>query len=233
MELNDVIYNSVIITAVLLIFIGLYFYRKYNDVEKSFANYIIVAGIFELIALGSMELYSSGHLASWGIKNTLPGLHLFTLAQFVLLSIFFKKLLKLFDLIIPLQIILPVGILLIIANTFLFQGIFEFNSYNKSIVELYLIILCFIYFFKTLTKVELDNGMKHLSLFVTAVFINAAISIMVHLFSVELWNFSSELMTKLWILRALVNLITQFIILFGLYFIYKRISNSVNLINNA
>lgn len=181
-----------------------------------------MSAFFELFAM-SVNLESVNNvLVDYGWKNNLPGLHLFTILQFILLVLFFSRVLQKYLVDFLWKIVLIIGSLLILANSIFIQSIFEFNSYSKTVVELAIILASMFYFVKLMLSDIIKDHNVVLTYFVTAVFVNASVSILIHLFSNSIMQMEQEFLTQLWNVRTMVNILTQFIILYGIYLVITR-----------
>jgi len=202
--------------------ISIFYYSKFTDTEKKFVHYIVLGAVFEIISIVFLTYMKSGVLEEWGIKNTLPGLHLFTLMQYIFLCIFFHDLLKRYGRSFSLILFLVIGSALIITNSVLIQSIYEYCSYSKVAVELFIIIASIAYFILVFLKKEVSSDDSVITLFVSAVFINAGMSILLHLFSNEIMALKEEITMALWSIRSAVNVITQVIIFYGIYLVLLK-----------
>ena len=119
------------------------------------------------------------------------------------------------------------GVAFIISNSMLFQSIFEFNSYSKTMVDLSIITLSLIYFYWVMVSDKIVQISKAVDLFVVSVFLNASASILIHLFSNQMLKLNLELFDILVGIRAAINIVTQVIIVLGLYNIYRKQNNLV------
>jgi len=181
-----------------------------------------MSAFFELFAM-SVNLESVNNvLVDYGWKNNLPGLHLFTILQFILLVLFFSRVLQEYLVDFLWKLVLIIGSLLILANSIFIQSIFTFNSYSKTVVELAIILASISYFVKLMLSDKIKDHNVVLTYFVTAVFVNASVSILIHLFSNSIMQMEQEFLTQLWNVRTMVNILTQFIILYGIYLVITR-----------
>ena len=214
--------HTVVFLTLLVGFISILYYRRFGSVEKFFVYYIWMSAFFELFAM-SVNLESVNNvLVDYGWKNNLPGLHLFTILQFILLVLFFSRVLQKYLVDFLWKIVLIIGSLLILANSIFIQSIFEFNSYSKTVVELAIILASMFYFVKLMLSDIIKDHNVVLTYFVTAVFVNASVSILIHLFSNSIMQMEQEFLTQLWNVRTMVNILTQFIILYGIYLVITR-----------
>ena len=92
----------------------------------------------------------------WKLKiSNLPLLHLYTLLEFIILSLFYKRLLKNeFFQKYFLSFVFSISIL-IILNSIFFESIYSFNSNAKSLVQLILIAYSISYLFNSYGKTDL------------------------------------------------------------------------------
>ncbi len=219
MKIDGIIKDLTIILTIGVSLVCIFLYPKFDRVEKKFAHYVILGAIFEIIAFSLVYLYKKGILQNLGMENTLPGLHLYTLLQFIFLCIFFHRLLVRYKLTIPLYLSLAIGSVLIISNTLFIQGIYEYCSFSKVGVELFILICSVIYFLKVISTKKISRNEKGITLFVSAVFVNAGMTILIHLFSNEMLVLDKNMSFLFWTFRAFINMSTQLIILYGVYLI--------------
>jgi len=199
---------------------GVLLFSRLRLTERIFIGYLILSLFFEIVAFLTSVNFEV--LETFGIKNNLPGLHLFTLLQYCFLMFFFKEIFKQIwerDFFLSLLI---VGSLLILGNSLFLQSIYSLNSNSKSFVDLCIIGLSIYYFYWVMNSDQIVTIKQTTDLFVVAVFLNAAISILIHLFSNQMWHLNQELFTMIWDIRMTVNIITQIIIGYGLFVLFKK-----------
>ena len=216
MSLHSVLVDLTITTSVLCALITIYKYNIFLPIEKRFAIFIIGGACFEMIATTLMKVAPSG--------NNLPGLHAYTLFQFVALFYFFVGAYKTFGFHSKyLNIFVNVGIAAIILNSVFFQSIFVYNSVSKTFVEFSVLAGCIAFFFFLISDKNYDIARtRPLVAFVTGVFLNSAVSIIHYLFSNYVLEMERSLSVKIAILHVIVNLITYLMFALGVAQIILR-----------
>ena len=77
----NVLFDSIIFISALSSIAVILLLQKFQNVDKIFGYSILLTGLFEIIAKVTLL---------FDVKNNLPGLHLYTLLDFVVISWFFK-----------------------------------------------------------------------------------------------------------------------------------------------
>lgn len=210
----ELVHTIIVVLSVTTAIASMFLYRYANKKEKAFIYYIVAIGFFELLAIALVWL-SSG--------NNLPGLHLYTLFQFVLLTLFFNACFQeLFDWF-KYKWVLVIGTVGIIANSIFIQSIFTYNSYSKSLVELYVIIMSLTLFKLFLSdKTHEQVNMQPSVSFVSAVFLQSSVSIIFYIYSNDIMEMKDSLMDFIMALRIVINYISLFMIMFGVWQIFVR-----------
>lgn len=217
-------HTIIAVLSVTTAIVSMYLYKYANKKEKVFIYYIIAIGFFELFAIVLLKIMSDG--------NNLPGLHLYTLFQFVLLTLFFNACLKELSSRFKYKWVLAIGVIGIIANSLFVQSIFTYNSYSKSAVELYVIIMSLVLFTLFLKdKTNEQVNMKASVSFVSAVFLQSAVSIILYIYSNDIMEMKASLRDLLFYLRIVINYISLFMILFGMWQIFTRKKIFLNNLN--
>ena len=206
---------AIVVLSVSSAIASIYLYKYANKKEKVFIYYIVAIGFFEVFAKVLKQVMSDG--------NNLPGLHLYTLFQFVLLTLFFNACLKELSKQFKYKWVLGLGTLGILANSLFVQSIFTYNSYSKSAVELYVIIMSLVLFTLFLKdKANEQINMKASVSFVSAVFLQSAVSIIFYIYSNDIMEMKASLRDLIWYLRIVINYISLFMIMFGMWQIFAR-----------
>ena len=211
----ELAHNFIVVLSVTTAIAGMYLYPYANKKEKVFIYYIIAIGFFELLAMILVALMHNG--------NNLPGLHVYTLFQFLLLTLFFNACFKEFSNWFKYKWILAIGTIGIIANSIFLQSIFTYNSYSKSLVELYVIVMSLTLFRLFLSdKTHEQINMKPSVSFVSAVFLQSSVSIIFYIYSNDIMEMKESLRDLIWYLRIVINYISLFMIMFGVWQIFDR-----------
>ena len=163
--------------------------------------------------------------AEWQAHNSetnLPLLHLYTLLEFIILSIFYKKILKNE---INFQkwvtfIILIIG-LLIIANTYFLQPLTTFNSNAKTLTQIIFITYAIIYYFSILNKRTTPNPI--INLLNAAILLYYAGSFFIFMFSnVLLTNLEEDTQLLFWIFNSLLYLVFLLMVFIAGWQIFRK-----------
>ncbi len=189
--------------------------------RKLFSQPLQILGYFLLFNL-AIEI--GARLIVYYLPNNLPLLHLYTLGELILLSLFYRY-------------VLPVNLfkwrhfavfiafisLLIILNTIFLQSIFVFNSYSKTLVQIIIILYSILFFFH-LPETPGFRQPEAWSLRVinSAVLIYYCGSLFIFMFS-NIFIEKSIIYHGFWIFNALLNFLFQILVLIGLWRVaFKR-----------
>jgi hypothetical protein len=137
------LYIGIIIPLSILIplIVALYRYHQLPGPARSIFHYLIFSGIINCIAIV---------LARNGINN-LPLLHLYTVAEFALLTVFYRQVFA------PpaKRLLYPYGAIVFavfcVINAIFFQSLFSYNTFPRTIESLLLIIMALLFFYKMLS----------------------------------------------------------------------------------
>lgn len=192
-------------------------YRKSLLIERVFFYYIIMKAVFELIAL----------ILSYILENNLIGLHIYTVVQYALLTIFFRSCFTVFRIKFPFLIILLIGSILITVNSIFLQPFDTFNSNARFLVEAYMLFASMILFTLFIANREHDQEkMKAIVSFVSAVFLEGAGSLIFYLYSNKMLLMKKVYLDALYAIKISLNFLVLFIIMYGLLQIAIRNTNS-------
>ena len=153
--------------------------------------------------------------------NNLPLLHVYTLGEFILFSLFYRTVFSnscLFTQNFSIFLIVISG--LIISNSLFVQSIFGFNSYAKTLVQLILIGYALYSFFESglsQTKQEKDLMWVH-----SAVLIYYSGSLFIFLFSDYFLRFGEGMPKEFWMVNAFLNLIFHVLVLSSICKLWVR-----------
>lgn len=156
--------------------------------------------------------------------NNLPLLHIYTLGEFILLSIYyrilFKEKLNTFGLFI---FFIPVISIIIILNSIFLESIYGFNSYAKTLVQCILIGYSLFYFIRIDARIEERNIKEKARLMVnTGILIYYSGSLFIFMFSDFFLKYGDGLHRNFWMLNVTLNLIFQLVILSAIWMIFKN-----------
>lgn len=134
---------------VLLFTITIGFIRlKYLKNELKYIWYFILLGAFSEIFTRTISYF-------YPRLNTLPGLHLYTILEFITIGLFYYTYFANFFNRKILPYIIIFFVLLATINAFFIQGIFNFNTYASGLEGILIIFLSLLCFYKML--IELDT----------------------------------------------------------------------------
>ena len=135
------------VSLVLLFPVAIAIYRrKYIKKElKVISYYLAFVLLFQLIAIVSVFF----------IKNNLPVLHFYTIAEFALISWFYKEYLGSFLNKMIIYVIVVFFTLFAILNAFFFQSIFEFNTYPRGLECLFVVFYAITAYYKTIKSLDI------------------------------------------------------------------------------
>lgn len=168
------LYLGVVVPAsvIIPIVMGMFRYRYFSRGMKLFFTYLVMAGIVNAAA---------SILAAKGINN-MPLLHLFTVAEFVLLATFYRSIMegRIRKIIIWLCMLF---ILASICNVIFFQNIFAYNTIIRSVEALIITGLAIIFFFRQLITEHIKKNNAHLYWINAGVFLYFAADVLLFLFA--------------------------------------------------
>ncbi len=180
-------------------------YREHSTPLKWFTYFISMSFGIEVIARFL-------HLSK---TPNLHLLHLYTLLEFIIISVFYKKVFtKEKSVQKGINYIIGIGSLLIIANSLFLQPITTFNSNAKAFSQIIIISYAINYYFSILH--ERTKATPVLNLLNAAMLIYYAGSFFVFMFSeLLLKNLDKESQLVFWIFNALLYLVFQLIVIFA------------------
>lgn len=211
--MTEILSQLAIAIPVIAALLGFFIWKKLQPAEKTFVWYLVINAFFEMVSYTTARIF----------ENNLPGLHLYTLIQFIAITYFFKHSFASLNFKIPATHLLLTGSILIVANSAFFQSIYTYNSFSKTMVDLYIVGLAFFFFIKVLQgfKGQHEEIQATLS-FTTSLFIQAAITSILYLYSNRIMTMPKHYIDDLWRLRMLSNIFAALIMLFGVIQIYIR-----------
>ena len=214
----DHAFDLLIIISILCAVIALVLYKEANLPERVFFLFIFAKAFFEFLAIILAEL----------IHNNLVGLHLYTLVQFTVLSMFFGTCFSRFEVGFRTKWIIWIGTVAILLNSAFLQPVNTYNSNSKVLVELYLIIVCIGLFVLLIRKRnDINVNMQASASFISAVFLESSISFIYYLYSNQLVEMDGFYSSIIIFFKLGLNFLVLFIIIFGLYQIHNREKNKI------
>ncbi len=150
--------------------------------------------------------------------NNIPLLHLYTVGEFILFSWFYKSLItKPSSLLRRFGAFMIIGVALLVINSLLFQGIYDYNPIAKTAVQIIIISYAVIYFYNlTENHSESSSIEKSLSLINSAILIYYSGSLFIFMTSQMLKTYP-EWRAVFWAFNAVLNIIFQLLILWGVW----------------
>ena len=205
-ELYFLIANTTVVFTVVFAFIAIFLFGKSSKVNNQLIIYIIVAGSIEVISFIFAEFK----------MNNLRFIHLYTVLDFVLLSVLLRRVIMLLKGKFDIQIIYIPILILLVLNTVLLQGLDIYNS-NASALSSFTILGFCLYSFVLLLNdsadrvrsLAADDSTSNVKLILIAIFIYHATALSVMFLSNMILQISSEQTLIIWILRATMILIAK------------------------
>jgi hypothetical protein len=124
---------------------GLLVFRKDFIGRKALSIFIVMSFFFETFFL----------ITSTSSIRNLPFFHLYTLSEFVLLSIFFRAISGYKG--IGFNILILVGSLYLIINPFLFESLKNYNAISRTVVSIAMVFFCIQFYYKIYKEEEVIN----------------------------------------------------------------------------
>ena len=213
-NITEISTNLAIAAIVISIFL---IWRRYSRLPLPF-KWLAVFQIINLITL-----VVSGILFDRAINN-LPLLHLYTILEFLALSLFFRSLIK-NPTWLPRHFwifVLSVISLMLLNSAFL-QSIYEFNSYAKTLVQVIIITYCVLYFYNLSNEVDhTDSFQRSLRLINSALIVYYSGSLFIFMFSNLFLSNAVRMPSGLWLFNALLYLVFQLLILISVWGTFRR-----------
>ena len=213
---NFLIWLLKYVPFVLLFTVTIGFVRlKYLKNELKFIWYFILLGAFSEVSTRSISYF-------YPKLNTLPGLHLYTILEFITIGLFYHTYFGNFfnRKILPYTII---GfVLLALINAFFIQGIFNFNTYASGIEGILIIFLSLLCFYKMLIELDTRDPTKQPVFWINSGFLFYFAG---NLFIFILSNFikgDNYLLSLAWGMHAFLMLILHLFLGIGLWHSLRR-----------
>ncbi len=146
--------------------------------------------------------------------NNLPLLHLYTLGEFILFSIYYRQI-NLKPTFFTKIVFIVVSVLLIILNSVFLQNIDGFNSNAKTFVQVIIIINAIIFFYQNSIESEAED--HTIRLVNSAILIYYSGSLFIFMFSDYFQRLGEGIHINFWVFNALLNLIFQILILIAIW----------------
>ena len=202
----------VLVVLVANTIISLWKYSWFSKPLKLF-TFMILVNLFTEITSNLLRIYN---------VNNLPLLHLYTLLEFILLSLFYRSIIQKPDWLKQnFNIFVGLVILLQVLNSIFLQDIYSFNSNSKTLTNLSFITFGIIYIFNSLTEKEAANH-QAIKLINSALLFYYISSLFIFLFSTTFIKYSYLLLGYMWTINISLNLIFQILIFIALTFYVKN-----------
>ena len=227
MELKQLLLDSVLISSIILGLLSLVTLSRLIGSEKYIGFYAIMISFFEWFAHIMVKVFQTSNLG---------GLHLYTLLEFILLSLFFYNLFKKFRITIPIKWIIGIGSAAIIANTIFLQSFNVMPSNSRTAVDFLIIAFCLFFYILLIKNLDEKRKFKPAIYFVTAIFIKSSLSSVIYLFSNSIMKMQPALRDQLWCFRVFINIVAIVLILISLLIILKKGKNdttNISTINDS
>lgn len=204
---NKIFGNLAITCLAINVLLCLFFFKKLGTPFRRFCYFLIWNLLIEI----------SARVFAYYEVNNLPLLHLYTLGEFILLSYFYQSLIEK-----PVFFqkkywyFVFIGALLIIVNSLFFQNIYGFNTIAKTFVQIIIISFAVLFFYHLTEKQSLSHPVKKsLRLVNSAIIVYYSGSFFIFMCS-QISFSHSDLYKVFWVFNAILNLIFQMLVLWGI-----------------
>ncbi|GGD80598.1 hypothetical protein GCM10011514_50890 [Emticicia aquatilis] len=188
---------------------------KYLTNELKFIWYFLLLGAFSEISTRSLSYY-------YPKLNTLPGLHLYTILEFLFIGLFYHQFFGNFFNRKILPYIIIGFILLALINAFYVQGIFNFNTYASGLEGIIVIFLSLLCFYKMLIELDTREPTKQPIFWINSGFLfYFAGSLFVFILSNFIMK-DNYLLSLAWGMHAFLMLILHLFLGIGLWHSHRR-----------
>lgn len=188
---------------------------KYLKNELKFIWYFILLGAFSEISTRSISYF-------FPKLNILPGLHLYTIIEFVLIALFYHSFFGVFFSKKLIPIIIIGFVTFAIINGFFIQGINNFNTYARGLEGILIIGLSLLCFNKMLIELDTRDPTKQAIFWINSGFLFYFAG---NIFIFILSNFikrDNYLLSLAWGMHALLMVILHIFIGIGLWQSHRR-----------
>jgi hypothetical protein len=200
--------------AVVFLFVNVtlcfYHYKKLNLTFRLFSYFLLWNLLIEIAA----RLVSYSTI----VESNLPLLHLYTLGEFLLLSVFYKSLMvKLEGAPQRINYFILAGAILIVLNSVFLQSIYSFNTIAKTAVQLTIISYAVLYFYNLTSNPSLsEQAGKSVRLINSAILVYYSGSLFIFMCS-QVSFLESDLYMFFWAFNAALYLTFQLLVLWGIW----------------
>lgn len=197
-----------IICLLLSCILGVRNWQRLPKAIRVLVVFLVFNFLIEIAARAASILYA----------QNLPLLHVYTLGELWLFSLFYYQILDKTSIFKRyFYWILGVGMSLVVLNTLLLQGIFELNSFAKTLVQILIIVYALDYAFRFSDFVEpdpvLNNALQLVNAAILIYYCGSLFIFMSSQFEVQM----GQGIRILWKINAVLNLIFQIMVLIALW----------------
>lgn len=192
-------------------FYCIYKYRSVRSPLTELFHYVFLVALIELVAK-IYYVYSNA-------ENNLYLLHILTIGEFILLSLFYRKVIakpnfKTQGFIVFILFITT----LIILNTIFLQDIETYNSYAKSLVQIIVITYAILYFYNLTVDIETINeqNQKSLRLINSSILLYYSGSLFIFMFG-NYYKQNPDIYARFWLFNAVLTLVYYLLIFVSIW----------------
>ncbi len=212
--ISDILVNGVVGMSFFLAILFILCRNSFNPQEKVFGYFLVLNVIFEAIAVISLDWFR--------VSNNLPGLHLYTLLEFIFILWFSHRNLPILTSKLT-RYIFFFGVVFIIDNSILEQNIYTYNSISVTAVKLFTITMSILFFYRVLaTKKYSIVEIRPSVYFFTGLFLSGCTSVTWYMYSNKTIELEPILYDQLSILKNSTSFLASLILLTGVFYIIKR-----------
>lgn len=208
-DLSRFVLNYAFLPVFLPALVALRYYKLFDKNLRLFALYIFLSFVTEMVVK-----------LMWLFKmNNLPLFHTYTVAEFVLLTFFFRQLYGMVGKRLPLKSVLFVFLAFALVNTLFFQPVFKHNTNVRTVEAVVVCGYCLVFFYYYMKYNFSSATFPESYLWITAgLFLYFSANVFLFIFS----NYLYEHMTKeevrlMWASHGIINGIKYILIAVGLW----------------
>lgn len=187
------------------ILLSFFYYKGYNRNIRVLFYYLYISLILDVVTI---------ILAHYKINNSINS-HLDTLAQILFLGVLYFYTLKVQTLRKPTISITIILVLFTILNGIFIQGFDHFNSYSRTAVNMFLIVLPLFYFYELLRMEKIVKIEKEFMFWVsvgTLIYYAGTLFVFILCLNPEI-GLSKEISNQIWVVNSVLTILQN--ILFG------------------
>jgi hypothetical protein len=192
-------------SILLPLIIGLTNLRRFKKYDLVIFIYVTINGLVNLL----VSILAQNHF------NNLPVFHIFTVIEFILLSLFFNAVYNNKTYSVFSNCMMVVFTLLSILNTLFLQDLHKFNTYSRSLGAIILMCYCIYYFYYLIKQsMPLTNSVTW---YTSGIFIYFSTSFIIFIMSNITLTIDKELNKVIWHVHAAMVLVMYIFITRGFY----------------